>query len=282
MPGPVNGPLSRQESTSVQRLLAERISRRVGFDVWTLKPAALVTPDRDPGVHVDDVSSLFRQLVTLHPALSITPYDLEQHADRARAAGITMSPTTVVRSTGRSVQLVGYFSGALFQALLDLMWFISSGSSPVTPQTRAALQAIEQDVVIEALVTPYEPFSVQLARVLGAFAVANKRLQVRLIEISEFPRLAEQRMVTQVPVLSINGRRSVGLWNESTLLEQLQRIIEGNEEPVIRDRIYTAPYMSEDQARALASQPPGGPPGGPPPGQPPGRSPSGLILPGSP
>ncbi|MDA0270078.1 MAG: hypothetical protein O2798_02300 [Chloroflexi bacterium] len=282
MPGPVHGPLSRQESTSVQRLLAERITRRVGFDVWTLKPAALITPERDPGVHVDEVSSLFRQLVTLHPALSITPYDLEQHADRARAAGITMSPTTVVRSTGRSVQLVGYFSGALFQALLDLMWFISSGSSPVTPQTRAALQAIEQDVVIEALVTPYEPFSVQLARVLGAFTVANKRLHVRLVEISEFPRLAEQRMVTQVPVLSINGRRSVGLWNESTLLEQLQRIIEGNEEPVIRDRIYTAPYMSEDQARALASQPPGEPPGGRPPGQPPGRSPSGLILPGSP
>lgn len=268
------GPLPRAEAATVQRLLRERLSRRVAFDVWTLSPGTVVTPERDPGIHTDDVLALARQLATLHPGLSVTPYDLERHADRAREEGITMVPATVLRSTGRSIQTVGYFSGALFQALLDLLWLISNGNSPVSPATRAALQAIETDVVMEALVTPYDPFSVQLTRLLGAFAVESKRIHVRIVEITEFRRLAEQRMVTEIPVLTINGRRSVGLWNESTLLEQLQRILAGNEEPVIRDRIYTAPYISEEEARAVGSQPP--------PGTPPGRTASGLILPGSP
>ncbi|MDO9444748.1 MAG: hypothetical protein Q7K37_05480 [Dehalococcoidia bacterium] len=272
------GPLPRAEAVSVQRLLRERLSRRVAFDVWTLSPGTIVTPERDPGIHTDDVLALARQLATLHQGLSVTPYDLERHADRAREEGITMVPATVLRSTGRSIQTVGYFSGALFQALLDLVWLVSNGTSPVSPATRAALQAIDTDVVMEALVTPYDPFSVQVARLLGAFAVESKRIHVRIIEITEFRRLAEQRMVTEVPVLTINGRRSVGLWNESTLLEQLQRILAGNEEPVVRDRIYTAPYISEEEARAIGSQPPPGTP----PGTPPGRTASGLIVPGSP
>ncbi len=267
----VKGPLSRPELANVQRLLSERISRRVTFDVWTRAAGPVVTPDRDPGVHAEDVAGLIRQICALHPALTVTPYDLDRHADRAREAGITMSPTTVLRSTGRSIHLVGYFSGALFQGLLDLIWLISSGQSSLTPASRAALGTLEAPLSIEALVTPYDPFSVQMTRLLGALAVESKHVHVRIIEIAEFERLAEQRMVSEVPVLSINGRRSVGLWNESTLMEQIGRVLTDDDEPVVRDRVFTAPYISEAQARAMASQPPPAAPGG--------RTASGLIVP---
>ena len=64
---------------------------------------------------------------------------------------------------------------------------------------------------------------------------------------------------------------------------EVVRVVEGNEEPVVRERVLPTPYLSEDDAirmgneRAQAAQqaraaPPGRPPGAPPS--------SGLYVPG--
>lgn len=296
------GPLDKQQAFQVMRWLRERVNRRVSLDVWTRPESALVVPDRDPCTHCDDVARAMRQLATLHPALQFTAYDLERHADRAAEAGVELAPATVIRGSGRSVQCVGLFSGLLFPALLDLIWFASTGRTPMNDETRSRLATLDEPVEVEVMLAPYDGYSGHMARLVGALGIESRQVRVRLIEAAEFPALASRRMVEQVPLLTINGRRFIGAWEEPALVDQLLRVVEGNDEPVIRDRIFAAPFYTEDQVReilreraeAAGQQPPASdealgvempseaPPAGGPENEPQpeaGRGP-GLILPG--
>ena len=273
--------ISREQRGVIAQYLAQRLAAPVSIETWTQKESALVRTDRDPCTFCDQVAAAARQLASLHPLISLTPYDLDRHADRAREAGIERPPVTVVRSrNGREVRFVGLWSGLLFPAFVDIVIFAGAGVAPVKEETRAALAALEADVEFELLVAPYDPYSALTLRVAAAFAIESRRIKLEAIEVSEFPRLAEIRMVGEVPVVTLNGRRYPGAWDEGDLLEQLHRIATGDAEPVIREQVLSSPYLSVEQAEQLAAReaqglpPQPGQPGGPP------TTPGGLVIPG--
>lgn len=268
-------PLPKQEASQIGAWLRQYLRGRVSLDVWTRDDPALVLPDRDVCTHGDEVARLTRQLASLHPWLLYTHYDFREHESRAAEAGIEHCPTTVVRGSGRAIQCVGLFGAGLFPAFLDIILMASTRETPLLASSRSALGTLETDVEIEAMLTPYDPYSPYLARLCAALAMETRRVRVRLLEMSEFPVLAGRRALTEIPVLSINGRRFTGLWEEAPLVQQIQRVVEGNDEPVVRDRVLAAPYYNEDQIRELAAQQ------AQEPGQsaPPQQSGSGLILP---
>lgn len=284
MPAIPEGPLGRQQAQQVAGLLQQRLLRQVALEVWTRKPQAIFTGERDDGRHGQAALDLVRQLKTLHPMLTLTPYDLDTHERTAAERGIEHSPTVTMRCGGRGLRTVGLFFGPFFQAFLDALGIVSTGQSQLSRETRARLATIEDEVTVEAFLSPFDPISVQMIPLLAAFAVEGKRVRVTLYEASQFPVLAGKRMLTQVPLITINGKRFVGAYRETELCEQIARVVEGNEEPVVRDRVYATPYVSEDDARriseeraraAQAGQP--GPGSQPPSG---GQPSSGLYVPG--
>lgn len=246
MVGPA-GPIDKEDAGDVAQYLGPKLAAPVGFDVWTREESGLLRTDRDVCTHCGDVLELARQLASLHPALSITAYDMDKHAARAEEAGITLPPTMIIRGSGRSVRVVGLFAGLLFPALLDLVWFVSQGQTPLSEETRIALADLPE-VEIEVMLAPYDPYSAHMARLLGAFAVEAKGIRLQLTEIAEFPVLAGQRSLSEVPVMTVNGRRFSGAWDDGPLLQQIQRVIEGNTEAVVRDRVLATPFLNEDEA----------------------------------
>jgi hypothetical protein len=252
MPAIAPGPLDREDRQQVAAYLAERLAGSVGFDVWTRTDSGIVRTDRDACTHGNDVLAAMRQIVSLHPALSVTTYDLDRHAERATEARVEYAPTTVVRGSGRAVQVVGLWSGLLFPVLLDIIGYVSNGASPVHEATRTALQSFAEPVEIEAMVSPFDAYSAHLARVVGAFGAESPRLHTRIIEMAEFPVLAGQRALTEVPALTINGRRFAGAWDEDELLEQIRRVVAGNDDPVIRNHVLLTRYVTEEEAIELA------------------------------
>jgi hypothetical protein len=239
--------MDKDDAVQVAQYLSERIAGPVGFDVWTRPESGLVRTDRDVCTHCDDALELARQIASLHPAMNVTSYDFEKHASRAEEASITLAPTTIIRGSGRSIRLIGLFSGLLFPALLDLIWFASRGETPLPEETRIALAELPETEV-EVMLAPYDPYSAHMTRLLGAFAVESPKMKLQLTEIAELPVLAGQRSLTEIPVTSINGRRFSGGWDEAPLLQQIQRVAEGNDEAVIRDRVLATPFLTEEQA----------------------------------
>lgn len=279
--------INREDRSAIASLLLERLAAPVAIDVWSRKESTLIRTDRDPCTHCDDTVQAAREVAALHPALSITLYDLDRHADRAAEAGIDRPPTTVVRAHGAESRILGYWSGLLFPAFIDTLLFTSAGGTPLTEQSRATLADLPADVTVEAMVTPYDPYSAQMMRLTLALGIESHRVHAQVTEASEFPMLAAARGVTEVPVLLVNGRRHVGAWGETELVELVRRAAAGDDEPVIRERVLSTPYMTEDEAKQMAAQQaaqPGAVPGAAP-GMAPGAAPppdagGGLFVPG--
>ena len=194
-------PIPREERPAIADHLAQRLVGPVGLDIWTQQESALVRTDRDPCTFCDQVAIAARQFASLHPGISLTRYDLDRHADRARESAVTL-------------------------------------------------------------------------RFAAAFAMVMRNVRFQAIEVSEFPLLAEARMVAELPVLTIGGRRFTGGWSEADFAEQLRRCATGEQENVIRDRVLVSPFLTIEQAQAMSTgeAPP------PDPQQPP-MSPGGLVLP---
>ena len=267
--------IPREQRPAIANYLSERLAGPVSIEIWTQRESRLVRTDRDPCMFCEPVSSAARQLAALHPLVSLTPYDIDKHADRAAEAGIERPPVTVLRGrNGREVRFTGLWSGLLFTAFMDALVYVGAGVAPINPETREALQALDAELRLELLVTPYDPYSAYTLRVAAAFAVEARRVRLEAIEISEFPRLAQTRMVTEVPVLLVNGRRFTGAWDEKDLLEQLKRVAAGDSEPVIREHILVSPFMDVDQAQEFAAREAQGAAGQP------STTPGGLIIPG--
>ncbi len=269
---PNSGPLSRDEALSIAQWLTERIARNVSIEVWWRPDSAIVMPDRDGAVHAETMLAAMRQLATLHPAISITPYALDQFAERAQREGIYLAPTTIVRGGGKSIRLVGLVSGMLFPPLLDLITFLST-QTPLQPETKAALAGLPRPLDVEILVAPYDAYSGHLLRLVGAFAAETKNVRLTAIEAAEFPRLASIKGIKDVPVMTIEGRRFSGAWDEPQLIEQLWRIANNDPETVVRERVLSTEFVTEEQVRAASASGtpsmPAAPEGG-----------SGLIVPG--
>ena len=101
-----------------------------------------------------------------------------------------------------------------------------------------------------------------------------RRVRFEAIELSEFPLLAEARMVAELPVVTIGGgRRFTGGWSEADFAEQLRRSAAGETEAVVRDRVLSSPFLTIDQAQAIVTGE------APPPDAQPPVSPGGLVLP---
>lgn len=266
--------LSKTDQVAIVRHLGERLAGRVGLEVWTRKESGLVLTDRDACTHCDDTVALARELVSLNAALAFTPYDLDRFAERAAEEGVERPPTIVLRASGAHLQFVGYPSGALFAAFVDGLVLAGARATPLTEQTQNTLRTLAEPVHLEVLTAPYDAYSAYMLRLAFAFGVASHDVRVTVIEMSEFPILASQRAVTEVPVVSINGRRYTGVFTEDELVEQMRRSVSGDTEPVIRERMLSTPFVTAEQAQQLAgdataSQPPPQAPGG-----------SGLFIPG--
>lgn len=248
---PNAGPLDRAEAVAIVEWLSERIVRHVGIEVWWQPDGSAVPPGRDGAVHAEIMLAAMKQLASLHRALSITPYALDQFTERAQREGIHLAPTTVLRGAGKAVRLSGLFSGLLFPPLLDVLTFLS-GETPVQPETKDALARLARPLDVEVLLAPYDPYSGHLLRLLGAFAAESKNVRLTVIEIAEFPRLAAIKGISEVPAMTIEGRRFSGTWEEAPLVEQLRRIAANDPQPVVREQVFVTEFITEEQARAAA------------------------------
>jgi len=276
------GPLTPNQMQYLRTWLRTRLSGSVAIEVWSREESGLYTGDRDVNAQGWMSLALMRQMKSLHPSLTLTPYDLDSQVDAAAERGIEDTPTLIMRARGRSIRCVGVFFGAVFQPFLDQLGYLSTGRTPLAPATLERLAAIEDEVTIDAYVSAFDPVSLRMIPLLGALAVAGGRIRVTQVEGSQFPILMGKRFVTQMPTLSINGQRFLGHYNESQLVEQIERVLSGSTEPVVRDRVLTTPYVSDAEMRqrveaqaaaAQAQRASSGPASGTTPG-------SGLYIPG--
>ena len=255
------------DEATIELHLRRSLVAPVAIEVWTREESALGRNDRDPCTHCDDVIEIAKQMATLHPLITITLYDIDKHADRAAESEIIQAPLTVFRAKGKELRFSGLWAGPMLPVIIDAITFASTGSSPITTESRDTLNDLPGPVTVELLVAPHDPYSIYMARLVMAMGVESRNVHVRVTDAAQFPLMAAARSISEVPVLLLNEKRFLGTWEEVDLVVQLTLVAIGDDTLVIRDRTAVAPFVTEVQALAAAeaqitrAQPPSVAPG---------------------
>tara|TARA_B110001454_G_scaffold75831_1_gene73383 strand:- start:4464 stop:5351 length:888 start_codon:yes stop_codon:yes gene_type:complete len=256
----VTNPLSREAEAQLASTLQQNIQRRLSLDVWSRPLSSIYRSDRDDARHGLEMTNLVRQITSLHPAISFTPYDIDTFTKRAEKDFVTVAPTIVARSAGHSIRLVGIPAGTLFPAFIDVIVSLTYISLPLDDAIYQVIEKIESvvnsgsPVEVELFVTPYDDISSRLYGIFGVLAAATKSVRVTITEIAEFPILAKNRLIEQVPIVTLNGHRFIGVWALHEILHQILHIAKSEDEIVVRQESFSGPYVSEDEALKLVSE----------------------------
>ncbi len=132
----------------------------------------------------------------------------EPGSGESRALSIPLLPALVLH--GREEYNVRYFGlplGYEFGVLVDAIRGVASGRAEMSPRARSAIESIRVPVRVVVFVTPSCPYCTWMARAAHKFAIANRMVVGDVVEVSEFPELAERYEVYAVPkvVVEVEG-----------------------------------------------------------------------------
>ncbi len=139
-------------------LLSEDVARRVRGVFDSLEnPVRLAVFSQalaDPSS--EDVLHMARELVALHPQLSLESFNFVLDKDKADSLGIVRTPAIAFLGAEKDhgIRFYGLPSGYEFGTVVETILDVSRGDGDVAPATKTALDALERPVHIQVFSTP--------------------------------------------------------------------------------------------------------------------------------
>jgi len=168
---------------------------------------------------------LMEELAGLSGRLSLEVRNFLLESEAVQRYGVDKIPATaVVGDRDRAIRFYGIPAGYEFTSLVEAIRMVAAGDSGLQPETRSRLAALVKPVHIQVFVTltcPYCPMAVKLAH---QFAFESDLVRADMVNIGDFPHLAQRYGVMSVPKVVINETVSVdGALPEPLFLEHLLR-----------------------------------------------------------
>jgi len=224
--------ITEQDKAQLKRAFRKDLKGQVRLRLFTQKPSVLTIPGRECR-YCAQTQQLMEDLAALTPKISLETVEFYDQPQLAQENGVTRIPAIVLSGDGSSrVKFYGAPMGYEMATIVEDIKTISRGVSPLTMDTRKKLRQVNQEVHIQVFVTPTCPYCPALARLSHAMALENPRITADVVEIQEFPSLAQSYAVRSVPLTVINEHiRFTGAVTEPQLLEKvLQAGVRGTTE----------------------------------------------------
>jgi len=149
---------------------------------------------------------LLESVAGLSDKISLEVYDFVKDKEKAEDLGIDKIPAlAILGEQDFGLRMYGIPSGYEFQTLIEGIVLASSGDSGLAPKAEQALaKAATKPVKIQAFVIPTCPVCPVVGTMAFQFAVANANVSVDIVEIAEFPHLANKYDVIGTPKVTLN------------------------------------------------------------------------------
>lgn len=220
-------PLREQEY--IKQRFERELEGRVKLDFFTQRPSRLYVPGREECATCEDARKLFEELASLSDRVTLVTHEFSDAGDEAAKLGVDKVPAAVLRGpANRPIRFFGVPGGNEFPNFVETIIEASRQKTDVGPETAKQLKRLKDKASIAVYVTPTCPHCPNVVRAAYRLALASASIDASAIEISEFPRLAQQLGVRAVPFTVINDRAAVtGAVDEAGLLEAIQKTAEG-------------------------------------------------------
>lgn len=212
------------------------LAASVRLDHFTQPSSALLAPGRDPCPGCDDARTLVRELASLSDRMKLEEHQISDTAV-ARRMGVERVPATVVRGpNNRPLRFYGLPTGSQFPVLMETLVAASRGGfdadhngMALSPTTKQRLKRLREDVRLTVFVGLTDSYSTQMALLAFALGIESHRIRPEVVEIAEFPRLAQRYEISGVPTLLVNDSLIVrGATPESQTLDLLFRVVQSH------------------------------------------------------
>jgi len=171
-----------------------------------------------------EARELVQEVASLAPdKIKAEIYDFVKDEGRVKEFNIDKVPAiAILGSRDYGIRYFGIPYGYEFNTFIDNIINVSKGATNLSEETKKKLALIEKPVHIQVFVTltcPYCPVAAGLAH---KFALESDKVRADVIEVGEFPHLAQKYSVMGVPKIVINERTElVGAVPESQFVEHV-------------------------------------------------------------
>lgn len=184
--------------------------------------------------YCEDARQLLEEVVSISDKLSLSVYDLDEHAETARQYGVEKAPGIVfVGLDGDQIidyrmRMSGIPSGHEFSTLIHDLLLVSARDSGLSQATREELKRLNKPVHLQVFVTPSCPYCPRAVVLAHQMAMESPWVTAEMVEAMEFPDLADRFNVSGVPQTTINDGAGtvVGAVPEEHLLQEIKRALE--------------------------------------------------------
>jgi glutaredoxin-like protein len=170
-----------------------------------------------------DTRQLAQEFATLSDKITVEVYDFMADADKAKEYCIDKIPAlAIIGAKEYGVRIYGIPYGYELQTLVEAVVNVSRGRTDISDKTKAILAEVKAPVHIQVFVTLTCPHCPVAAAVAHKLAIESPMIRADVIDISEFPQLAQKYSVMGVPKIVINEKvEFVGAFNEDLFAEHV-------------------------------------------------------------
>ncbi|MDO9517880.1 MAG: thioredoxin [Methanosarcinaceae archaeon] len=148
---------------------------------------------------------LVEELELLSDKINIAIYDFVKDADKVAEFNIEHIPAIAVSGkTDYKIRFYGVPGGYEFSSLMNAIINASMNLTALEYSTKEKLTCIDKPVKIQVFVTPTCPHCSSAVQIAHQMAIENQYIEGIMIEVTEFPELANKYNVYAVPKIIIN------------------------------------------------------------------------------
>lgn len=177
------------------------------------------------------VAAVLKELATTSPKIRVVEIDAAAEPERAQALVGDLLPATVLSSANAKGKLVFYGipAGHEMAAMISTIVELGLVLDTVPPEVGDRIRALPAPVHLKVFVTPTCPHCPAMARAAFQLAMYFPNVRADVIEIQEFPELAQQYEVRGVPKTVINEEGAImGTVPGGVLIEAIEATANGS------------------------------------------------------
>ena len=174
-----------------------------------------------------ETKEILETLAGIADKIMLDVHEFEKEKDLVAKYKIDKIPATLIFGKREyKIRFFGIPSGYEFSTLLEDIIDVSKGKSRLKDEVKEEIKKIDQSAHIQVFVTPTCPYCPIMVHLAHQMAIENDKIMADMVEVIEFPHLAQKYKVMGVPKIVINETRNVvGAVPEEILLEEMKAAI---------------------------------------------------------
>ncbi len=184
-------------------------------------------------MYCDLTQQLLEELAQVDDRIHLTVYNIDEHADKAKAYQVDRVPATIILAEEEGeekdygIRFYGIPAEYEFSSLLHTLAMVSKRESGLSQPTLKFLEQLDRPVKLDVFVTPSCPYCPRMVYLAHQMALASPKVQSAMVEAMEFPDWATQFGVSSVPHTVINEGAGtlIGAVPEGMLVEEIRRVL---------------------------------------------------------